>query len=83
MRIELDEPQSLDFKIFAAPSRWRRSKKGNLWRRMNDGTTITIFSQDIGYGICIHDASTWFSRDAYESERDAIVAAYDRTQALK
>ncbi len=51
----------------------RRSRKGNLWRRTDDGRTATIFVNKYGaYSWCIADGTeTQFSRHSFASERDA------------
>ena len=63
---------------------WARSRKGNLWRRLEDGETVTVFERldDFGelrgYGFCIYcdnDGAT-FSRELYESEGEAVEATW-------
>ena len=54
---------------------WKRSIKGNLWKRICDEdqeVTITIFSQDDGFKWCLHDGQPRFSEEQFGSETQAI-----------
>jgi hypothetical protein len=63
-------------------SGFRRSAKGNLWRRF-DGKVMTIYRGRHGYGYCIAQADqeqdsapATFSRRRFGSEEEAISALW-------
>jgi hypothetical protein len=59
---------------------WRRSQKGNLWQRLDDGRAVTVFERDDGtYSWCIadEDGPTW-SRSRYGTEEEALEAVEAR-----
>lgn len=55
---------------------WRRSAKGNLWRRLDDdgvALTLTIFRDRDSYGWCISGPSgPSFSESRFATEQDAM-----------
>jgi len=59
---------------------WRRSRKGNLWKRLDDETTVTILRhydeiEDYnGYSFCVYEdgAEPYFCEDTFRTERWAI-----------
>jgi len=57
---------------------FRRSRRGNLWRRLPGGRTVTVFAKDGGYAWCVagEDGPT-FSPGGYDSEADAPAAAWE------
>jgi hypothetical protein len=59
--------------------RWRRSTKGNLWRRLDDGTTVTVFARRDGtYARCVHTGGeTDYSWERWATERAAVAATDD------
>ena len=55
---------------------WKRSRRGNLWQRFEDGTTITVFSWGEGFRVCIHQGDEpLFLRSTYDTEEDAVEGA--------
>lgn len=58
---------------FESPSEWRRSKKGNLWRRW-EGMLLTIIKRNEDcFGWCVaEDDETQFSSDTFDTESDAM-----------
>ena len=63
-------------------SRWQRSRRGNLWQRLDDGTVLAVFKRRWGlpYGWSMHDEEydkIEFSPCGYETEGDAAEAVYD------
>lgn len=55
---------------------WRRSKKGNLYRKFPEGT-LTVFRKSIGWGICLYDGEAQFSPGWYGTAELAAEAAMD------
>ena len=63
-------------------SRWQRSKRSNLWQRLEDGTVLVVFRRRwvLPYGWSMHDEEddrTQFSLCGYETEDEAAEAVYD------
>jgi hypothetical protein len=59
------------------PLGWKRSRKGNLWKRLDDGRTATVFARPDGRGFswCLHDGERpRYDPAAYELECDALDA---------
>lgn len=59
---------------------WKRSRKGNPYKRLADGTTVTVFArQDGGYGQCVYsdEHGARYSPDRWETELDAVEGAND------
>jgi hypothetical protein len=55
---------------------FRRSRKGNLWRRYG-GRTLTVFGGVDSFSWCIADGERRrFSRGSYDSERSALSALW-------
>ena len=63
------------YELFAA--RFRRSRRGNLWRKYGD-MNLTVFPStfDDGYSFCIADRDVTFSDDSYATEEEAIEALW-------
>jgi hypothetical protein len=62
--------------LFAHEIFWKRSSRGNLWRKFL-GVTVTIFrDKESGeYKWCISDSDgPRYSHESFESEQDAIVS---------
>ena len=62
----------------ALKAHWKRSKKGNLYRRLPDGATVTMFEKYVGvWSYCVYtdawgaEYSDWY----YESGVEALRAA--------
>jgi hypothetical protein len=56
---------------------FRRSHKGNLWRPLPDGRTVTIFKRDGRFAWCIAGLSgPRFSTCKYSTEEQAVAAAW-------
>jgi hypothetical protein len=54
---------------------WARSKRNNLWRRMRDGRTLTVFKRPGGeYAWCIAGERLRFSPGDYATETEALRA---------
>ena len=78
---KIDEPSRRDLEVetalaaFEEPTAWKRSKKGNLWRKWDD-VTLTIFKRPGKcFGWCIVDGDDQqYSPDKFESEEDAMSA---------
>ena len=52
---------------FDDPTRWRRSKRGNLWRQW-ENQTVTVFAREGGWWWCVADEEQRrFSRRGYAS----------------
>ena len=60
---------------FESPSAWKRSRKGNLWRRWN-GLNVTVFKRDDGYfGWSIaNEEGPRYSPGRFETEGEAMNA---------
>lgn len=68
--------RNLDRALFLCD--WRRSAKGNLWRRLSDGSTVTVFQkQDGRYGYCVYRDGPNYSHAAYRTEEEAQEAAWE------
>lgn len=66
------------------PAGWMRSKKGNLYRRYWNGTTVTVFCYRSGrreglFGHCVFtdDEGVMYADDAWDTEQEAMEAADD------
>lgn len=57
------------------PGLWRRSGKGNLWRKRND-LTLSVFGYRDAYKWCVSsgEEDQTFSPHLYDSEEDALEA---------
>ncbi len=62
------------------PLGFARSRKGNLWRRLDDTATLTVFPGRYGgYAWVLKEddaPSPEYSPDAYTTERKAVEAAW-------
>jgi len=66
----------------APPLPWRRSQKGNLFRRWLD-MTLTVFARRDGrYGTCIspRKGPPRFSPGGYATEADAVAALLEELE---
>lgn len=55
-------------------SMWR-SKRGNLWRKLDCGIRVTIFSRGDSYSWSIDDGDgVYYTHQTYETEEDAAAA---------
>jgi hypothetical protein len=68
-------------------ARWgfRRSKKGNLYRKLKDGTNCTVFADRYRAGqwkYCLARGAgdVTYSADSFESEADAVFALMNEPQ---
>ena len=68
---------------------WKPLKKGNLYRRLVDGRTATVFmyrsgEKAGGFGYCIYDdlLGSRFSDSWWETEEEAINAANEDIEGL-
>lgn len=62
--------------------RWQRSRRGNLWQRLDDGTVLAVFKRRFGlpYGWSIYDAEydeTEYSRQGFSTEKEAAEAVVE------
>lgn len=67
---------------FLGSEKWKRSRKGNLWRRYCS-KTVTIFSRPLGgYGFSIsfgkHTEKPEYSNLPYMNASEAMAGAFDR-----
>jgi hypothetical protein len=54
---------------------WRRSRKGNLWRKL-EGVTLTVFRCEGGWRYCVADAAgPRYGERVYDGEEEAALAA--------
>ena len=54
---------------------WKRSKKGNLWKKLwvdGEEITVTVFKQEGVYKWCCHDGDAQFSEERFSSETETI-----------
>ena len=58
---------------------WRRSRKGNLYRRLLGGAVVTVFRLGDGFAYCIKEkaADARFSKPEWETETEAAIAAME------
>jgi hypothetical protein len=61
---------------------WRRSGKGNLYRRLPNGECLTIFPRDGGWAWCRADGDSppRFSRLTYDTEEEALDAVVEELE---
>lgn len=68
--------------------RWKRSAKGNLWTRLEDGTSATVFTVHRDYGevykwvVGREGSQPRFSPEPYDTEEEALVALVAALEAL-
>jgi hypothetical protein len=68
----------LDADAFLDETEWQLSRKGNRFRRLADGVTITIFPGRGGYHWGVwRNGHMVYSGGAYDSERAAMAGAFD------
>ncbi len=64
---------------------WKRSARGNYWKRLENGETLTVFPRldeegDVrGYAYCVRyaDGETVWSKELYRTEDGAVVGVFE------
>lgn len=67
---------------------FERSRKGNLWRKFDDGGVVTVFPSakhpdEYTFGVYSDAWGMEYSQETYRTEREALRAILERMEGIE